>query len=157
MQDPETNECNEVIEWIRDRAAEQPVGILHVSRYAPVHPSDDRRRDVREGMQLFVALRSAGRERLGEERARRAAKRKEWEADCVPTERGVTHRLLRKAGPRLISILENADGTIATGENLAECAWRQAGSRRSDLALRIETNKFLAEFPADKLGPPADC
>eukprot|EP00663_Eupelagonemidae_sp_cell21sb_P001459 gene1459-6329_t len=122
---------------------------------ARLQPTDDTAADVAEGMATFTRIRDRARRETADVRRRRRDKRRDWEADCAANERGTTQRLLRKPAPQLVAILQRADGTVCTGDTLADCAREQAGSRREDAGLRRETMDFLSNFRTDdRCGPP---
>eukprot|EP00660_Eupelagonema_oceanica_P012806 gene12806-1130_t len=147
---------NAVIEWLAARAAGLAAEHLEVDDTHMLAPTADAQADARRAYDVFRELRSRAREDVGERRRARAAKRKEWEAECVASERGVTQRLLRKPGPTMIAIVEDADGTTATGAALPQAVWEQSRGMREDAQLRAETAAYLRKFEGDRVGPPLD-
>eukprot|EP00660_Eupelagonema_oceanica_P007435 gene7435-13279_t len=99
-------------------------------------------------------MRAHAREAGAAKRQKRRDKQKEWEADCSPSDPGVTKRLLGKKFTPPIAVVERADGTICTGDLLAEEVHTQSRSRHRDPVRRARALQFLKEFPGDRLGPP---
>eukprot|EP00660_Eupelagonema_oceanica_P007352 gene7352-12754_t len=99
-------------------------------------------------------MRTRARETKAERRQQRREKRKEWEAECKPNEPGVTKRLLGKKFTPPIAVVERADGTICTGDLLADEVHTQSRSRHRDPARHARALQFLNEFPGDRLGRP---
>eukprot|EP00666_Eupelagonemidae_sp_cell4sb_P008244 gene8244-7016_t len=133
--------------------------MAHASADTPRPPArardaDDRAADVASGTQVFREMREAARRTRKERRIRRRQLQREWEADCLPTERGVTKRLMGKPGIKLMSVLQLVDGSFSTGEDLLTNAREQARGRRADAQLRAETLEYLREYPGERVGPP---
>eukprot|EP00660_Eupelagonema_oceanica_P005300 gene5300-735_t len=147
---------NAVMEWLAARAAGLAAEHLEVDETHALEPSADAQADARRAFEMFRELRSRAREDVGDGRRARAAKRQEWEAECVATTRGTTQRLMRKPGLTVIAIVEDADGTSATGTALPQAVWEQSRGMREDAQLHAETRRFLRNFPGDRVGAPLD-
>eukprot|EP00665_Eupelagonemidae_sp_cell47_P010454 gene10454-2512_t len=179
MSDKDTLRCTQVVQWIAARHRGDPANIIprnaatpararaaahshmrpprdgrDAGRFPALRPTEDAAADVLRGTAVFRDMRSLARRKAGERRKKKYEVRKKWEAECLPTQRGVTQRLMKKPGLRLVSILERSDGTMAAGEDLLSCAHEQAQGRRSDSMLRHETMAALRDFPGDRQGPP---
>eukprot|EP00662_Eupelagonemidae_sp_cell21_P025889 gene25889-34855_t len=145
---------NRIAEWIAARVEGHGVDHLEVDRNLLLTPTNNAADDARRAFEVYRTLRSKARQDLGEARRSKAAKRKQEEAECIATDRGTTQRLLGKPGPAVIAIVENADGTAATGSALPQAVWEQSRGMRSDYHLRRETHRFIRDYPAERRGPP---
>eukprot|EP00660_Eupelagonema_oceanica_P016111 gene16111-17012_t len=144
---------NLIAEWIAARAAGHMVEHLDIDDTLPLVPTNDAAEDARRAFNAFRDRRTAARERLAVERHERRAKHHAWQQECMASDRGTTQRLMRKPGLTVISIVENADGSAATGSALPQAVWEQSRAMREDAQLREETRRFLRNFEGDRVGP----
>eukprot|EP00660_Eupelagonema_oceanica_P007747 gene7747-10946_t len=146
-----------IAQWARDRLHNKPADVLRVEHLilTPTDPTTPNagRVDAARAIEAMRRMRGRARAASAARRAERRDKRKEWEADCMPSDRGVTKRLMGKKFTPPIAVVERADGTMCSGEQLADEVWAQSRGRRSDPARRASALRFLADFPGDKIGP----
>eukprot|EP00660_Eupelagonema_oceanica_P001860 gene1860-19182_t len=148
----------QMAQWACDRLHGKPADVLTIEHLTliPTDPSDPHagRIDAARAVEAMRRMRTQARAAQAATRKERLAERQEWEADCMPCDPGVTKRLMGKKYTPPITVVERADGTMCTGEMLAQEVWAQSKGRRSDPARKAKALRFLREFPGDKLGPP---
>eukprot|EP00660_Eupelagonema_oceanica_P007392 gene7392-12974_t len=144
---------NLIAEWIAARAAGGMAENLDVDDTLTLEPTNDAAGDARRAYDAFRDRRSTARERIASERRERLAKHRIWQQECVASDRGTTQRLMHKPGLSVIAIVENADGSAATGSALPQAVWEQSRAMREDAQLRAETRRFLRTFEGDRTGP----
>eukprot|EP00665_Eupelagonemidae_sp_cell47_P002150 gene2150-7333_t len=102
MSDKDTLRCTQVVQWIAARHRGDPAN----GRFPELRPTEDAADDVHRGTAVFREMRSCARRKAADRRKKKYEVRKKWEAECIPTQRGVTQRLMKKPGLRLVNILE---------------------------------------------------
>eukprot|EP00660_Eupelagonema_oceanica_P015957 gene15957-21217_t len=121
---PAARAMTQVAQWARDRLRRKMADELTVENVTltPTDPETPNagKIDAARGIDAMRRMRTHARNAKAEQRQERKEKRMEWEADCKPNEPGVTKRLLGKKFTPPIAVVERADGTICTGDLLAD-------------------------------------